>query len=190
MEIDNWGFLEYSIIESISVTESGNGFNIAPMGVYSDPGDQKGYARLWSGSDTLDNIRNRNQVDVYLTRNPVIYARGAIGDPQDIVNEEGVIQDYSALFECSAYMERLEKDGELEIWRLEIDDAEIREKHLPVVNRGFNAIIEACVHATRLEFRPELEELIEHHLEIARKCGGKKENKSADLLENYIKDLE
>jgi uncharacterized protein len=56
------------------------------------------------------------------------------------------------------------------------------------VNRGFNNIIEATVHATRYKENrdPELKKLIYYHAGIVRKCGGKRETEALDLLTRYI----
>ena len=58
------------------------------------------------------------------------------------------------------------------------------------VNRGFNSIIDATVHATRFRENkdPELKRLIDYHADLVRKCGGKKEMEALDLLMQYIID--
>ncbi|MDO9539531.1 MAG: DUF447 family protein, partial [Methanocalculus sp.] len=60
------------------------------------------------------------------------------------------------------------------------------------VNRGFNAIIEAAVHATRFIMTgdKELEWLIRHHLLLARKCGGEREREAAGMIEQVIQQKE
>ena len=56
------------------------------------------------------------------------------------------------------------------------------------VNRGFNSIIDATVHATRYKENqdPNLQRLIEYHAGIVRKCGGKRDIEALDLLLKYI----
>lgn len=56
------------------------------------------------------------------------------------------------------------------------------------INRGFNSIIDATVHATRyvISRDEKLKVLIDYHAGIVRKCGGKRELAALDLLLGYI----
>ncbi len=65
---------------------------------------------------------------------------------------------------------------------------EVLVRSIHPVNWGFNAIIEAAVHATRyiMNHDPKLEWLIWHHLALARKCGGERERQSVTLLEKIL----
>jgi len=53
-----------------------------------------------------------------------------------------------------------------------------------VPNRGFNAVLEATVHATRYQLTGEEKylKLIRHFETLASKCGGEKEKKAMKLL--------
>jgi uncharacterized protein len=57
-------------------------------------------------------------------------------------------------------------------------------KDLSVPNRGFNAVLEATVHATRYQLTKEGKylELIRYYDTLASKCGGEKEKKAMKLL--------
>jgi hypothetical protein len=68
---------------------------------------------------------------------------------------------------------------------------EVIDLRLHPVNRGFASIVDATVHATRyVRTRdPWLKQLIEHHVGLARKCGGPREWEALDLLRQYIADL-
>lgn len=94
------------------------------------------------------------------------------------------MKDADAWFRCEA--EFVGGEGEVERWRLERVEGEVLRRRLFTVNRGFNSVVEAAVHATRLEFRPELRELVDHHVEVARKCGGERELEAVDLLLDFI----
>ncbi len=65
---------------------------------------------------------------------------------------------------------------------------EVLVRSIRPVNRGFNAIIEAAVHATRyiMNRDPKLEWLIRHHLALARKCGGEREKEAIVLLKKIL----
>lgn len=174
-----WEFLKGRITETIATTEPAN---VAPMGVLREDGEA--YARLWEGSDTLENVRSSGEVTVNFTRDPVVYVRGALGEPGGEFVVDGRLRDADAWFRCDA--EYVRSDGQVERWRLEVVDGEVVRRRLCTVNRGFNSVIEAAVHATRLEFKPELRDLVDHHVEVARKCGGEREREAVDLLLEFI----
>ncbi len=64
----------------------------------------------------------------------------------------------------------------------------IEEVAVHPVNRGFNSIIDATVHATRYRVNHDakLRQLIDYHAEIVRKCGGKKEIEALEMLMGYV----
>lgn len=177
----SWEFLEGRITETVATTLPPN---VAPMGLLKDGGTV--YARLWEGSDTLENVRVSGEVTVNFTRDPVVYVRGALGDPGDELMVDGRLEEADAWFRCGA--EHVGSDGEVERWELRVMEGEVLEERLFTVNRGFNSVIEAAVHATRLGFKPELRELVDHHVEVARKCGGEREREAVDLLMDFIDD--
>jgi hypothetical protein len=64
----------------------------------------------------------------------------------------------------------------------------IHRKVIKPVNRGFNAVIEASIHATRYAGRKGQEYLrqIEYCNTIVRKCGGAREKEAMRLLYELI----
>lgn len=192
-----WSPLYGRITETVSVTEGGDGFNVAPMGVVrrgGDDGDDCGdggcevFARLWRGSDTLENVRETGRVVVNFTRDPVVYVESALDDADGRV-VDGRLEGADAWIRCSAEREGTERDGEVERWRLNAVETEVETRRVYAVNRGFNAVVEAAVDATRLGFRPELRERVERNAEVALKCGGPREERAVEVLKQHV-DLE
>ncbi len=72
--------------------------------------------------------------------------------------------------------------------RLTLEKEIIEEVAVHPVNRGFNSIIDATVHATRYKENqdPELKKLIDYHVGIVHKCGGKRELEALELLKKYM----
>jgi hypothetical protein len=66
----------------------------------------------------------------------------------------------------------------------------IEEVSLHPINRGFNSIIDATVHATRYRENrnPDLRKMIDYHGGIVRKCGGKKELEALEMLMKYMEN--
>jgi len=180
--------LDARITETVATTHDGNGEpNAAPMGVLKEKEDDGVYARLWEGSTTLENVRATQEVVVNFTRDPVVYVVGALGDDAERFVTDGRLRDADGWVRCDA--ERVSKGEEREEvtrWRLLERERNIVECVLFTHSRGFASVIEATVHATRLEFKPELRGLVEHHLEVARKCGNERAREAADLIEERV----
>jgi hypothetical protein len=181
--------LDARITETVATTRDEEGTpNAAPMGVLKEDGGV--CARLWEGSTTLENVRATERVVVNFTRDPVVYVETALGDNGEEFVADGRLRDANGWVCCDA--ERVPNDEEREEvtrWRLVETDRRVVERVLQTHSRGFASVIEATVHATRLSFKPELRELIEHHLEVARKCGGKREREAAELIEEHVSEI-
>lgn len=165
--------------------------NAAPMGVLKENG--RLYARLWEGSTTLENVRSTEKVVVNITRDPVVYVEGALGDPSRFVesgNQKGSaarLSEPDAWFFCDTNRVQSESSREeVTRWRLEERHGRVINRPVPTYSRGFASVVEATVHATRLEFKPGLRELYEHHLGVAEKCGGEREREAVGMLRSYI----
>jgi hypothetical protein len=72
--------------------------------------------------------------------------------------------------------------------RLTLEKEIIEEIAVHPVNRGFNSVIDATVHATRYRENqdPALKKLIDYHVGIVNKCGGKQELEALELLKKYM----
>ncbi|MFP4188428.1 MAG: DUF447 domain-containing protein [Halobacteriales archaeon] len=177
--------LDARITETVATTRDENGApNAAPMGVRCE--DNGVYAHLWEDSTTLRNVRATNEVVVNFTRDPVVYVESALGDGSGFV-VDGHLRDADGWVRCDAgRVEGNDVRDEVTRWRLDERERRIEERILPTHSRGFASVVEATVHATRLEFKPELRELYEHHVEVAEKCGGEREREATDRLREYV----
>jgi uncharacterized protein len=182
------GLLKGGINEIIATTA----FNAAPIGIHY----REGTARmiLFSGSHTAENIVRDGWVVANFVSDPVLYVRTAFEDlPREAFAEEPVagkimhrLIDAEAWIGFSATVEKQTTDNV--IIRLTPEKEIIEGVALHPVNRGFNSIIDATVHATRYVMKkdPELKKAIDYHAGIVRKCGGKRELAALDLLMTYI----
>ncbi len=147
--------------------------------------DDAVHARLWRGSDTLENVRRSGKVTLNFVRDPVVYVDGAIGDAVERV-VDGRLEDADAWIRCDAEFDGEERDGEVERWRLRRLETVVERERVFAVNRGFNAVVEASVDASRLGFEPELADRIQRNIDLARKCGGEREIRAAGLLQSFL----
>jgi hypothetical protein len=181
--------LEARITETVATTRDEEDTpNAAPMGVLKE--NDGVYARLWEGSTTLENVRATERVVVNFTRDPVVYVETALGDNGGDFVSDGRLRDADGWVRCDAeHVPNPEGRDEVTRWRLVERERNVAKRALPTHSRGFASVIEATVHATRLSFKPELCELIEHHLEVVRKCGGKREREAANLVEEHVSEI-
>ena len=182
------GLLKPGINEVIATTE----FNAAPMGIIF----REGVARmvLFSGSHTAKNIEKNGWLVANFVYDPILYVKTAFEDlSHDAFLEETIngttmhrLKDSDA---WAAFTTTIEKKTPGALMVTLIPEKEIIEEvSLHPVNRGFNNIIDATVHATRYVMNkdPELKKQIDYHAGIIKKCGGKRELEALELLLGYI----
>lgn len=182
------GLLTDGINEVIATTE----LNAAPMGIINR-GDSY-HMVLFRGSHTSRNIVRDHWVVANFVFDPVLYVQTAFDDlsPDAFVREEinglpvSRLNDVEAWAAFTAEVER--STDETIIVRLALLKEEILDLKLHPVNRGFYSVVDATIHATRYvkNHDPWLGRLIEHHLSLAKKCGGSREWEALELLEHYI----
>jgi hypothetical protein len=184
------GLLKTGINEIIATTAC----NAAPIGIHLR--DKKATMILFPGSHTAENVVRDGWVVANIIHDPVMYVKTAFDDlPRDAFVEEPVsgrlmyrLRDAEAWIAFTVQVET-SSAGMLTI-HLTQEKEIIEGVGVQPVNRGFNSIIDATVHATRFRVNkdPELKRLIDYHAALVRKCGGKKELEALDLLMQYIID--
>ena len=182
------GILREGINEVIATTRN----NAAPMGIFNRK-DRLSLV-LFRGSHTAANVLSEGWLVANIIHDPVMYVRTAFDDlPIEAFTGETVhgipmqrLRDAEAWVAFLAAVEH--ESGESLVVRLTPLREEIIEHRIHPVNRGFSSVIEATVHATRYLLFPDekLKELIDHHLSIARKCGGEREWEAVEILEGYL----
>ena len=149
---------------------------------------------LFTGSHTAQNIERDGWVIANFVHDPVLFVRTAFEDlPREEFVDEPVngriMQRLSNPDAWAAFTATVEnKTNEAMMVRLTLIKEIIEGVSVHPVNRGFNSIIDATVHATRyMENQDQkLQELIGYHTAIVRKCGGKRDIEALNLLLKYI----
>ncbi len=182
------GLLREGINEVIATTCR----NAAPMGIIY----RNGVARMvvFRGSHTAERIREHGWVVANFLYDPVVYVKTAFEDlpPEDFIDEqvgEIAVQRLSGVEAWAAYQAEIDQEtNEALIVTLTLLKETICSLALHPVNRGFNSIIDATVHATRFQQSrdPHLHDLIRHHASLVRKCGGAREMEALELLSTYL----
>lgn len=182
------GIVRSGISEVIATTT----FNAAPIGIHYR--EKKFFAVLFLGSHTAENIARDGWVVANLVHDPVLYVKTAFEDlPPEMFIEEPVngttMHRLAGADGWAAFTATVghRTAGSMTVL-LNPEMERIEEVAVYPVNRGFNNLIDATVHATRYAIArdPEIRKQIEYHAAIVRKCGGKKELEALGMLEGYL----
>ncbi|NIA03409.1 MAG: DUF447 family protein [Nitrospirae bacterium] len=188
IDLDQYGMSE-GINETIITTISQNGtFNAAPIGLIRRDG--KLTVRIYNESHTCTNIQDTGLLAANMVDDPVLFVQSALADLDDEMFEKIRIENYGVfpvLVQASAWIifkadyQKGNKTLTAELYPI---IGEIRRSKITNINRGFNAVIEATIHATRyVVFRDEKYlRSIKTYKYIIDKCGGIREKKAYELI--------
>jgi hypothetical protein len=182
------GLLRSGINEVIATTT----FNAAPIGIHYR--EKKYRAVLFQGSHTAQNIARDGWVVANFIHDPVLYVKTAFEDlPKEEFIEEPVngktMHRLAGADAWAAFSVTVEhRTDDAMTVSLTLEKELIEEVTLYPVNRGFNSLIDATVHATRYKITrdEQLKKHIDYHAGVIRKCGGKKELEALEMLVKYI----
>lgn len=197
--VDGWPARLAGVTETVVATEGPNGhWNQAALGI-SPPED--GPAAIDRGSDrtvtarTFENTRTRRNLDargegfVQFTPDPVDFVTAAL----DVYEtDRPILERASAWVEirAEAVDARDEAGTEVVTWTLEPRKAAVRDRSVPTTNRGYGAVVEASVAASRIgapEYDDrELRERVEWLAEVVDRCGGPPERTAFDRIQEEI----
>ncbi len=160
--------------------------NAAPIGLHRK--GEKLFARIYN-SKTLDNILSKPVAAANIVDDPILFVMASLSDIEperfDFVDGFPIIKDALGwiLFDC-----RCKKGKEISVVELSPARGKIITKKIKPVNRGFNAVIEASIHATRYVALGEQKYLdcIKYYSDIVKKCGGTREKDAMRLLYELI----
>ncbi len=187
MKLSDFGFTD-GINEVIAIT-FGERVNTAPIGIIVENADScKAFARLYR-SHTRRNLERNGKLWVNVVYDPIVWTLSSFEDLEESWFESlnpPVIRKALAWceFEC-----RKVGEGNPAVFELKLVKGEVLRSYPKTVNRGFNALIEALVYATRYlaTKNPKLLEKIEECGVLVRKCGGKSERKAFEIVLRRIR---
>lgn len=171
------------INEVIGITV-GEWLNTAPLGlIVEDEKSKKAKIRLYS-NHTRKNIEKKGEIWLNLIHDPVVFAICSFDDL-----DESYFESFDPpIIKGSLSWCRMVAELTGPFAKLELVEGGVLRRELKAVNRGFNAIIEALVHSTRLvEFGDEsLRGKVEYYLNLAMKCGGERERKAVGIIKERV----
>lgn len=197
--VDGWPARLSGVTETVVATEGPNGrWNQAALGL-STPAD--GPETIDSGSDrtvtarTFGNTRTRRNLDergegfVQFTPDPIDFVTAALDRHE---TDRPILDSTAAWVEirAEAVDARDEAGTEVVTWTLEPTDAAVRDRSVPTTNRGYGAVVEASVAASRLGVPGyddgELRRRVAWLAEVVDRCGGPRERAAFDRIQAEI----
>lgn len=187
IDLDYFGITE-GISEVIVTTYKGWEPNAAPIGIIRKGNDV--FVRLYKGSQTYDNVKEEQLLVANLVYDPLIFVRSTFGNLAEsefeVLSYEGrgfaTIRESSCwvVFECDGVRET----SEAIVAKLIPIHAHAGRCIFNSINRGFNLVVESCVHATRYELTNDEKymRLIKAYSVTVNKCGSELDKEAMVLL--------
>ncbi len=188
MKLSDFGFTN-GINEIIAITENEDGsWNAAPIGIIVDDSNSLTAKTRLYRNRTRANLERTGVLFANVIHDAVVFAISSFGSPEKhhyLSLNPPILKDAMAWCEFKAEMR-----GSTAL--LTLVRGGVLETKLRAVNRGFNAVIEALVHATRYvaikdeRKRHELLQKIHYYREIAEKCGSEREKEAFKIIMEKI----
>ncbi|WP_292378168.1 DUF447 domain-containing protein [Methanosarcina sp. UBA289] len=185
---------EYGILAGISETIVSTGLetpNAAPIGIIRK--NKKTFVRIFKGSQTGENLVREGFLVANVVYDSLLLVRSTFFDIEpsefDFVDIGGkkfpVLKSAISwvAFRCTNF-KNTEQTVVSDLIPFGAGFCEANRRAIPAPNRGFNAVLEATVHATRYQLSGEEKylELIRHYESLASRCGGENEKKAMKLI--------
>jgi hypothetical protein len=180
---DGWPVALRGVTESVVTTLGPNDrWNVAALGLHApaDPGDPV-TARTYGRTRTWRNFTERGGGVVQFTADPRTFVDAAL-TVREV--DEPVVDAADAWVEVNATEVGSETEGDTTIrtWALEPVESAVRAERVPAINRGFGAVIDATVAASRLDVpgfdTAELLDRLAYFADVVDRCGGPAEREA------------
>tara|TARA_B100001013_G_C24548899_1_gene417813 strand:- start:313 stop:906 length:594 start_codon:yes stop_codon:yes gene_type:complete len=181
-----WPFEIGGIVEVIVTTfNRSTCWNVALLGLH---GGETVTARTWGKTRTRENFSKGEDAYIHFVRDAVLFAEAALCIKEQ--KSPHVDGSYAWVkIETNSIGVGMARGTEWEDWDINIRESKILKREVPVVNRGYNAIVEATVIASRLRISKNREkdlQNIENLLKIVEKCGNMRDREAKGLVEKLV----
>ena len=200
MTDDSWPVDLRGITESVVTTLGPNGrWNVAALGLHAPTTDEASEARgsesvtarTWGRTRTWRNFREEGEGYVQFTRDPELFVAAALTVQEA---DEPVLDEADAWVRVEVDQRGSDTSGDTEWveWSLSPVESTVLRRVVPTFNRGYAAVIEATIHASRLDVdeydSDELRERIDYCRSVVERCGGEAERRAFESLERAVGD--
>ncbi|MFB6300290.1 MAG: DUF447 domain-containing protein [Halobacteriales archaeon] len=183
----DWPVALRGVTESIVSTLGPNDrWNLAALGLHA--GDSV-TARTWGRTRTRGNFERRGEGYIVFPVDPVLFVEAALGIRE---TDTPIPEDCDAW--TAVEVKRLDtgtsEGTEWVEWELVPTESRIERECVRTINRGYNAVIEATVVASRLDVDAyDTDSLLDRlaYLEsVTRRCGGDRDQVAFDRLTELV----
>jgi hypothetical protein len=175
------------VTESLVTTLGPNDrWNVAALGLHAPGDDGPVTARTWGNTRTRRNFHREGGGVVQFTVDPGDFVTAALSVREE---PDPVLPSADAWVRVDAVSVDTGESGgtDWEDWEFRPTDSEVRRRRVPTVNRGFNAVVEATVAASRLDVpayeTATLRDRLAHLASVVDRCGGPAEREAFDRLD-------
>jgi len=199
---EGWPVEFRGITESLVTTLGPNDlWNVAALGLHppaeneavgeeaSESDDPPITARTWGNTRTRRNFHRQGGGYVQFVRDPVDFVDATLSIFEV---EEPVLDSADAWVEVEVEQvdSGREGDTEWEEWTLTPVESGVERETVPTINRGFGAVVEATVAASRLGVdaydQSELRERLSYFEAVGRNCGDDRVRTAFDRLRDHL----
>jgi len=193
---DEWPVSLRGVTESVVTTRGPNGrWNVAALGLHA-PGEEGDAvtARTYGRTRTWRNFRERGAGYVQFTSDPVDFTEAALGVREE---DDPVLASADAwarveVREVDGSERDATRDGDTRIvtWELDPIEAAVERETVPTTNRGYAAVVEVTVAASRLDLdaydETRLRERLAYFAGVVETCGGPREREALARAEELV----
>lgn len=171
------------IAETVTLTrDPDDRWNVAALGVRAG---NPATARTWGDTITKRNFDRTGSGIVTFVDDPLLFVKAALTERKtDTLEVDGVTARVTVVVE--AVDRGKTGDTTWTDWSLEPVEGAVLRRSVPVTNRGFNAIVEMTVAASRLGVPTYDDRVLERRLayfeEVVETCGGEREMRALHRL--------
>lgn len=190
-ESGDWPVALRGVTETVATTLGPNDrWNAAALGVHAPAGaDDHPTARTWGSTRTRRNFARRGEGYVQFWTDPETFAEAALTITE---RDEPILADAAAWVRVAVgEVDRGRDEGTSWVeWMLEPVETGVERRVVPTTNRGYNAVVEATVAASRLDVpaydRDELAGRLTHLDRVVETCGGPAERAAFDVIRDAV----
>jgi hypothetical protein len=182
--VSDWPVDLHGVTETVTTTLGPNErWNAAALGVHAgDPVT----ARTWGRTRTRGNFERQGRGYVQFVDDPLLFVDAALG----IVERDDPVLEEAAAW-AAVDVERVatgaSEGTEWAEWTLQPVEAAVERESVPTVDRGFGAVVEATVAASRLDEpaydRAMLTDQLDYLASVVDRCGGERERAAFERVE-------
>jgi len=170
------------VTESVVATLGPNDrWNQAALGLHAPESDGPVTAVTWGQTRTRGNFERRGEGVVQFTTDPREFVAAAL----DVTETTDPVRDGAAAWvevDARRVDSGVEGDTEWVRWALDPAAATVRDRTVPTINRGFYAVVDATVAASRLDVpsydTDALLDRLAYFADTVARCGGPAEREA------------